>query len=770
MAKFSFLLISVFLCLAQKIDAQETITGRVIDEFSNPVAFANVIMHSLEDSTYIDGTITKEDGTFLIEKKVAKSFLKISCIGFKTTNYNVLQNSLGDILLYQDSNILGEVVVHGNIPKYVLNSEGMSINVHNTLLRQAGTADNVLSQLPRVSGGNGSYTVFGKGAPVIYIDNRKIINTSELSQLKSSDIKEVEVITNPGAQYGSDVQSVIRIKTIKPIGNGWSISSYSFANFSRKFSPIESLNLKYHQNKWEFFGDFRIQSLHNKQYSEFVQTLYGVNEIQETGRDTIFNNGDKQIRGQIGFNYEINRNHSWGINYGITRSLNDVIHSVSSLDFSIDNSVDERIKMKSAYTSYHIPDHEFNIYYIGKIGDLGIDFNGTYYNSNQTRTQCKDEDNSLFGHQTVDVENTTNNSMYAGKLIFSYPLFTGKLSLGSEYIDTESSGSNTNKQQIFDNTETRIKERNIAGFAEYNIPFKDFRARTGIRYEHVISDYYSNDFLQSDPCRKYSDWFPSLSLSWSKGKWQAQIGYNAKMLRPSYRNLSSWMQYDNRYEYQGGNPLLKPAQVHTVEMTATRTWLTFTLGYKNTKNQVAYVMHPYEGNIFIKTYENIDNIQSLYASLTASPRFGIYQPMYEANISKQFLEDNIYGIGVSLGHPRISFRMNNRFAITKDFTVSVNLSYNSSYASTISVYKEGGSLDVNVYKSFFNNKLVFHIWGRDLLQTQKMRYTMYSINSMFSTKQDIDSRCFSIGLQYNFNASKSKYKGTGAGNSEKGRM
>ncbi|MGM9733672.1 MAG: outer membrane beta-barrel protein [Prevotella sp.] len=121
-------------------------------------------------------------------------------------------------------------------------------------------------------------------------------------------------------------------------------------------------------------------------------------------------------------------------------------------------------------------------------------------------------------------------------------------------------------------------------------------------------------------------------------------------------------------------------------------------------------------------------------------------------------------------HQDFSFRMNNRFAIRRDFTVSINLSYRSSYASTISVYKDGGSLDVNIYKSFFKNKLVCYLWGRDLLQTQKRRYTMYGINSMFTTKQDMDSRCFSIGIQYNFNTTRSKYKGTGAGNAEKNRL
>ena len=305
---------------------------------------------------------------------------------------------------------------------------------------------------------------------------------------------------------------------------------------------------------------------------------------------------------------------------------------------------------------------------------------------------------------------------------------------------------------------------------EYVIAFGDFRARAGLRYEHVVSDYYSQGIWQKEPSRKYSDWFPNLSLLWSKGKWQAQLGYNAKTERPSYRNLSSWMQYDNRYEYQGGNPMLRPAQIRSFEFTVTRNWLTLSAGYKNTRNQVAYVMHPYDGDIFIKTYDNIDRIKNLYATLAASPKFGFYQPTYEVSISKQFLDDDVYGDGVSLGRPLFYLRINNRFEIFHDFTVSVNFSYRSSYAGIVSIYKESSSLDVSISKSFCNNKLVCYFWGRDLLQTQKRRYTMYGINSVFTTKQDMDTRCFSLGIQYNFNTTRNKYKGTGAGNAEKNRL
>lgn len=766
--RFASVLLAAIVSIAA--EAQGSITGRVIDEQSQPMPFANVMLVNRTDSVFIQGTVTKDDGTFIIETDRNNGLLKISSVGYQPQYIQARQGNLGDIQMQLDNLTLGEVVVKGSRPQFKMGDDGMTISVQNSLLGQAGTADDVLSQLPRVSGSNGSFTVFGKGKPLIYINNRKVVNSSELSQLKSSDIKEVELITNPGAQYGGAVQSVIRIKTVRQRGDGWSLSSYSFANFSRKFSPMESLNLKYRHNQLELFGNFRIQSLHNRQYSEYEQTMMGDNVIHEMGRDTIFNNGDKQVRGQVGFNYDISKDHSFGFTYGITKSLHDVVRSASSLDFSIDNTTEEKIRMESAFTSYHTPDQELDAYYTGKIGKLGIDFNGTYFHSKQTQTQDKEENSNMSGLQLIDIDNVTRNQMLAGKIIFTYPILKGKLNFGSEYTDVQSVGSNINAQQIFDNTETKIKERNLAGFAEYAIPFGNFQARAGLRYEHVVSDYYSKGEWQDEPSRRYSDWFPNLSLAWSKGKWQAQLGYNAKTARPSYRNLSSWMQYDNRYEYQGGNPLLRPSQIHSLELTATRSWLTFTAGYKNTKNQVAYVMKPYDGNIFIKTYANIDRIQNLYTSLTASPKFGIYQPMYEASISKQFLDDDVYGEGISLSRPLLSFRMNNRFAIRRDFTVSVNLSYRSSYASTVSVYKEGGSLDINVYKSFFKSKLVCYLWGRDLLQTQKRRYTMYGVNSTFTTKQDMDSRCFSIGIQYNFNTTRSKYKGTGAGNDEKNRL
>ena len=50
------------------------------------------------------------------------------------------------------------------------------------------------------------------------------------------------------------------------------------------------------------------------------------------------------------------------------------------------------------------------------------------------------------------------------------------------------------------------------------------------------------------------------------------------------------------------------------------------------------------------------------------------------------------------------------------------------------------------------------------------RFTLYSNRLMISKEEDNDSRCIQLSLRYRFNVTPSKYKGTGAGNSEKNRL
>ena len=91
---------------------------------------------------------------------------------------------------------LGEVVVKGNRPSYKLTSEGLQTHVQGTVLSIMGTAEDVLKHIPGLQKKNDVYEVFGKGSPIIYVNGRLLRDLSELDQLKSEDIKNVELITS----------------------------------------------------------------------------------------------------------------------------------------------------------------------------------------------------------------------------------------------------------------------------------------------------------------------------------------------------------------------------------------------------------------------------------------------------------------------------------------------------------------------------------------------------------------------------------------------
>ena len=83
-----------------------------------------------------------------------------------------------------------------------------------------------------------------------------------------------------------------------------------------------------------------------------------------------------------------------------------------------------------------------------------------------------------------------------------------------------------------------MKEQNIAGFAEYECQFGQWRLNAGLRFEHVKVDYYSLGEWQQEPSRTYNDWFPNLSVAWQKDKWSAQLSYSKRITRPPYRMLA----------------------------------------------------------------------------------------------------------------------------------------------------------------------------------------------------------------------------------------
>lgn len=760
------------MCLMVIASTAQNISGRVIDEQVKPMPFANVVLVSRADSAFIAGTMTKDDGTFSISTDIQDGLLKVTSVGYTTKYLDARTGNVGDIQMQPDTKELGEVAVKGERPQYKMTTGGMTVDIQNSLLKDVGTADDVLSMLPQVQGGDGNFTVFAKGTPEIYINNKKVQNARELKRLKSTDIKSVDVITSPGAKYNAEVGAVIRIKTKKRQGDGISMEASSQVKYNEKWTTYDDATVKYRTGGLEVFGNMMINNDNHSEDNTITTDIRAngnhVNIVQACPSNFWYT----MLGGQIGASYDFNDDNSIGFSYTLSGSLYGRGTAQTQQTITRNNAPEGIVDQFIEMNINDRPQHEANIYYVGKAGKLGIDFNGSWIWEKNMRDQASFEHSLQLADRTVTTHNENRNHMLAGKLVLTYPIWKGELSAGTEMSRSNSHGIYSNVEQVMAPSNDEIKESNVAGFTEYKLKLGDWSLNGGLRYEAVTSDYYSFGQYQTEPSRKYHDLFPNISVGWQKNKWGIQLGYNKRISRPNYQALNSNVQYDNRYEYEGGNPLLRPTIKQNLDLNVTYSWLNFTAGYgynKDLRLNFGYLYQ--EGTeITLWTNRNFDKFESFNASLTASPKFGFYSPTLTLSYWQQNFDTQAYGLATKLNKPEWQINFRNWFTINKTTKAMLYLHYSTSYDYGFNHNAHEFNINARVQKTFLDGNLTVALFANDIFCNLRERWTGYYPVSTMAKDAYVYTQNAGVSLTYNFNATNSKYKGTGAGNEEKKRL
>ena len=228
------------------------------------------------------------------------------------------QDSL-DSLMNRD---LDEVVVTAQRKYTKSTARGLKVSMSGNPLSKIGSATDAIMQMPLIDGSAGFISVLGKGTPVIYINGRKMMNSSELSNLKSSDLASVEIVTNPSAEYGSDVSAVILIKTKQPLA-GLYISGKGRVQASEEWSESAGASLQYHnENGLTVFGDISYAWDGFKQkrhYAELFGEVSNVDKFFTTLSDETAKKRSQSLTVDGGLNYDFGKN-SVGLKYIFSRT------------------------------------------------------------------------------------------------------------------------------------------------------------------------------------------------------------------------------------------------------------------------------------------------------------------------------------------------------------------------------------------------------------------------------------------------------------------
>ena len=159
----------------------QSYTGTVTTAAGEPLEAAVVCLKSPSDSTVIAYATSGKDGGFAIECKTSPVILNVSYIGFRTMERLCNDRNIGTIAMEADAEMMAASVVKAGRAVQKLTAEGMETLVSGSMLENAGTGSDVLKKVPGIVYKDKSFDVYGKGAPLIYINGRKCLTARNWS-------------------------------------------------------------------------------------------------------------------------------------------------------------------------------------------------------------------------------------------------------------------------------------------------------------------------------------------------------------------------------------------------------------------------------------------------------------------------------------------------------------------------------------------------------------------------------------------------------------
>ena len=757
------------MCLVAIASTAQGISGRVIDEQAQPMPFANVVLVSRADSAFIAGVVTKDDGTFSISTDKQDGLLKVTSVGYTTKFLDARTGNVGDIQMQPDTQMLGEVVVKGSRPLVKMKDDALVTTVEGSYLSKTGTAGDVLGKIPGVISNHGGVEVLGRGTPLIYINGRQMRNQSELDQLSSDQIKDVEVVMTPGAKYDATVKAVIRIKTIRPVGEGFSFNSRTVAGVNHYVYGLEELNLNYRTGGLDIFGMAEYENRRSRQTNDSRQDTYLQSHYQQNSLMHYYNK-NQMLAGKLGFNYMLNDKHSIGMTYTVTSRPNRQTSDYFTT-MLIGQQTDDQITGRGKVDGDDIQ-HIISGYYAGQTGKWSLDANADVLLQKQNSDNLTFEDATQGDDRTITTRNDVKNRLYAAKFVAGHPLWKGNIEIGAEGSYVHRTDVFGNVENIISSSDTKIEENSTAAFVQLMQRLNKLTLIAGLRYEFLDSRYYEGGVKMGDESRTYSDLFPSLMLMYPLKNVRARLSYSRNINRPAFSQLSGNVKYINRYTYESGNPYLKPSYRDNLSLALNYKWLTGMIDYARVHDYIitSYSSYKDDPTIALLRKDNARGYDNLSLMVSVAPTFGKYHPQLMVATQMQNLEVQYRGETKKMNSPMTIVRFNNAINLPFDSWLNADFSWRSAGDTENIHLAQSWQFDISLYKAFWNDRLTVKLACTDLFGSIRQKATIYSdIREIYLDKR-LDTRNLELTVRYNFNPAKSKYRGQGAGNDVKSRF
>jgi hypothetical protein len=715
-----------FLLMIPSLLPAQSINGSIVDSQNVPVAYANVFALDENDSSFIQGCITKKDGSFSMKVPANRSYLlKISSVEFETVYKKVPVGNIGVVVLKDRNLQLTEVIIKGHRP--IIRQEGNRVIFDVTQMPgiKALMVKDVLKFAPGVvMTQDRDIKVAGKTATV-FVDGRQLSDdelTSFLNSLKASDIARIEISQSHGGEYDASIQGgVINIITKKNRhGFEGSAGFYAATPQSGFYNIVPSVNLFYGTSKWNLYGEYSYNQNKSRQYSETANDfLYNETRHSDIGNYWGY---QKQHQFRIGTVFSFSARHTFGFEVNGITQMPTTASGLYDVTYELNNNILEGLSRQNYYS-------HSDFYNLAGSYNWNIDSNKSFLkvlvNYNNKTSKGDNELNTVYPdgmqHNVKEADITLGRAHNITSTIDFRKNFKNRwcLSSGWKSLETKRS-SNYHADDLLTSGQSLsdwiYRENILGGYLGMSKETDRMYLNLSLRMENTIVKGHMED--QKNTTENYTNWFPYLYVSYTMPEdYKYSLSYTKDIYRPSFSLMNGYVNRLSDVLYDRGNPDLKAQLTDVFNFTVSHARHSASLIYQHEPNAITEYFEV-ENGITYHTNINFGTTSSVLLNYTYS---GPVAKWWQTNV---YISGNYTHIPQSYNRKVLwggTVEFNNRMIWDKVGTLTIEAYYNSHSIIGNEYMKGYAAVDMAVEHSFFKKALTVQIGTDDLFNGNKMR-------------------------------------------------
>ncbi len=723
-----FIALIVLTLFFQSAIGQININGAIQDENKTPLSYVNVIAYKTSDSILAKGVVSDENGKFNINLQSGSYNLELSLMGYKTESFTVSNSKdFGTITLVSQSEELEGVTVVAQKPLIQREQDKLVVNVEGNIANVGNSTLDILQKSPGVVvDQDNNISLNGRNGVRIYIDGKDTrLSGSELgtllSNMPSSNIEKVEIISNPSAKYEAQGSAgIINIVTKQGKLYGTNGSIRIAPGYGRHFRWENSVNFNHRQEKFNIYGQYALAKRNQWMKIDIDRSF-----LDETGNvvssyelRNLFKMPVEVHTPRIGMDFQPNKNTTYGIL--LTGMLNsggqDAVNNIRQFDenhdlFSIQQTDTHTETQRDYYTGNFNFRHNFKNKSL-----IDFDFDMAKYlnksNENYDTSSFSPDGTPTNGNiLTGFVDGSLN--LYGLTLDYERPFENGnKLETGwkntwvttdndLKYFDTID-GEQVSNERL---TNRFIYDEAIYGaYVSYSINKKKWNAQFGLRGEYtdiIGTQVTTNETFDID----YLKLFPSLSYNYTINENHLLgVSLSRRIDRPGYNQLNPFRFFVDTNTFRIGDPYLQPQFTWSSEINYTlKNKYYFALSYGYTEDFITggILQDGEEQSVLVKPI-NIDNVKSISLTASAPLKVGNWlQSNFNLSASYNHYEGLVTGSQLDQSTPIVNFTSNHNLSIGKGYKMNLSTFHLFPHYFSITRVETISSISLGVQKSFW---------------------------------------------------------------------